>query len=213
MSSTGRNKGGKERDPFDFYTTPRWSVRRLFEQWHPPERGRWIEPGAGEGHIIRAVDEIMGFKRPEWTAVELRDWTHMKLSQSGAKHVQIGPYVEWARQYHRFMTAGWVPPFDVAIGNPPFKYAFEFIDASLAIAKRVCFFLRLNFLEGDKRAAWLQTHMPDVYVLPNRVSGTRDGSTDSTAYAWMIFSGFRSSGETRVLNTTPLEERKRDYAD
>jgi hypothetical protein len=112
------------------------------------------------------------------------------------------------------MSMGLLPQFDVTIGNPPFSLAQEFINAALSISREVTFLLRLNFLGGDARSSWIREWYPSVFVLPNRVSGTGDGKTDSTEYAWMRFTnqGWRPPwGEYRILNTTPVEERRRDY--
>src|SRR5260370_30448823 len=59
-----------ERHESDFYATPRWTVHRLLEVLHLPG-GNWLEPGAGEGDLIRAVAET-GRNDINWTALELR---------------------------------------------------------------------------------------------------------------------------------------------
>ena len=40
----------------DYYPTPSWCVRALLETVDLPT-GTWLEPTAGDGAIIRAVDE------------------------------------------------------------------------------------------------------------------------------------------------------------
>src|SRR6266852_476995 len=59
-----------ERHESDFYATPRWTVHRLLEVLHL-RGGDWLEPGAGEGDLIRAVAET-GRNDINWTALELR---------------------------------------------------------------------------------------------------------------------------------------------
>jgi len=67
MSATGR---GRERDEHDFYETPAWCVHRLLEAVPQLPGGAWLEPCAGKGAIIRAVNEVR--KDPiHWTAVEI----------------------------------------------------------------------------------------------------------------------------------------------
>lgn len=56
MSSTAR---GAVRKREDYYPTPGWCVRRLLEATTTKLDGkRWLEPGAGMGHIIRAAQPL-----------------------------------------------------------------------------------------------------------------------------------------------------------
>ena len=66
MSST--NRGGKRQD-LDVYPTPAWVVDRLLEVVDFPG-GRWLEPCAGDGAIMRAVNAWRADVR--WDACELR---------------------------------------------------------------------------------------------------------------------------------------------
>ena len=57
-------------------------------------------------------------------------------------------------------------------------------------------------------------HPPDLYVLPNRPSFTKNGNTDSIEYAWFVWGHDRyvSGGQARpsvwkLLDLTPKEER------
>lgn len=182
MSAT--NRSGARR-PFDNYSTPEWCVKRLLEARELP-MGTWLEPCAGDGAIARAVPSDHVY----WTTVELR--------------------AECAADYHGdFLTAEVERHFDVAITNPPYHLAEQFIVKCLEIADHVVMLLRLNFLEGESRADFLRRYPPDVYVLPNRPSFTGKG-TDATAYAWFYWppERRRESGTIRVLASTPKEERK-----
>lgn len=205
MSSTGRSN---VRIVNDFYPTPRWPIRRLFEVYSPPP-GNWLEPGAGNGSIIRSVN-ILRPTLASWTAVELRRQAYIELFNLDVK-TYITDYLTWARQYRDAKLAR----FKVAIGNPPYSLAEEFIRASLEISDEVIFLLRLNYLGSDKRSIWLGDNPPDVLVLPNRVSGTQDGHTDSTEYAWFIWRREqlykRILGGIGILKATPLKERQEDY--
>lgn len=76
---------------------------------------------------------------------------------------------------------------DLIITNPPFSLAQEFLEKSLSEAKTVCYLLRLNFLESQKRYTWWQDKTPDkLLVLSKRPSFTGKG-TDSQAYAWFVW--------------------------
>jgi hypothetical protein len=156
-----------------------------------------MDPCAGEGAIIRAVQKV----RPGiiWTASELRAEAEEELAATGASYV-----------IQDFLDANYRPdPVDVIFTNPPFRLAQEFIDKSLTMAKQVVMLLRLNYLGSEKRAVFLREFHPDVYVLPNRPSFT-DGETDSVEYSWIHWiSGRRArSGQIQILASTPADVRK-----
>jgi hypothetical protein len=201
MSATGR---GAEREDEDYYPTPSWTVRRLLEAWQP-KPGSWLEPGAGGGAIIRAVDAATLVKH-DWIGVEIREEERETLTPL-CKVVQIGDFLHGDDRY--------MPPFIVStvIGNPPFRFAAEFIWKArmLCPIADIAFLLRLNFAASDERADFMRQTPPDVYVLPNRPSFTGEG-TDSPEYAWFVWPpvAARARGGFQVLNTTPIAERKLD---
>jgi hypothetical protein len=96
--------------------------------------------------------------------------------------------------------------FDVVITNPPYNRSLDFVETSMHWAPIVVMLLRLDWLTSQKRNAFIQEHLPDVYVLPNRPSFTNQG-TDSTGYAWFVWG--QDGGRIEVLDLTPKEERKR----
>jgi hypothetical protein len=166
MSSTAR--GGK-RSPADFYETPAWTVHRLLERITLPG-GLWLEPCAGDGAIINAVNSFPGpgaFDPSEvrWTAHELREECKPKLYEAAGRLVTIGDFL--AVKPPRTSSG---PYYDVSISNYPFSIAMEMIEHNLKFASHVLSLLRLNFFGSEKRNAFFQKYMPDVYVIPNRVS-------------------------------------------
>lgn len=195
MSSTNRKK--QPVNPSEFFPTPAWCVHRFLEKTQLPA-GKWIEPCAGYGDIITAVNE----KRTDaiWTANELRTDTRDKLEPI-ADQVHIGDYLNWQPTEH----------YRVAITNPPFSLAMEVILKSLEIADWVVMLLRLNYLGTTERNAFFKTMMPDIYVIPERPSFDGKG-TDSIEYAFFLWGpeGLRnrSKGCIELLNTTPLAIRK-----
>lgn len=197
MSST--NRGG-QRSEADFYPTPAWCVRRLIEAADLPG-GRWLEPAAGRGDIIRAVDEIRS--DVAWTAVELRAECRDALAAAtgSPREVHISDFT--------MLTPREVGSVDVVITNPPYSIGMEMLKHALTMhATRVVMLLRLNFLASAARAPFMREHAPDVYVLPNRPSFSGRG-TDSIEYAWFVWhpSEQRMHGRIQVLPVTPPAER------
>lgn len=98
----------------------------------------------------------------------------------------------------------------VSINNPPFSLAMEFIEKTLPCATFVIHLLRLNFLGTSQRNVFFRANMPDIYVVPDRISFTGDGKADSIEYAWFVFGPerCRRTGKIEVLDHTPLEQRR-----
>lgn len=170
MSVTGHSD---VRHPDDFYATPRWCVRAILPHLGSLEDRSILEPGCGEGAIIAALPQearlIVG--------VEMNAERAGRAQALGRGIVHCANYLEWAS------TA---EPYDLAIGNPPFKDAMEFVRATVRIAHTTAMLLRLPWLASQRRANWLREHTPSVYVLPKRPSFTGKG-TDATDYAWMVW--------------------------
>jgi len=195
MSSTCR---GAKRVPLDNYPTPAWCVRRLLEAVDLPV-GLWLEPACGDGAIIHAVDVHFGDMpmEPTWDAVDVRGEHDHSLRLRGVDFCRAD-FLEWAAYRRRY---------DVAITNPPYSIAGEFIAKCRAISDVTVMLLRINYLASEKRADMMRSDPPDVYVLPDRPKFV-GGKADSCEYAWFVWG--QSGGRLRVLATTPLDERKAD---
>lgn len=201
MSSAGR----KPRAEHDFYETPAWCVHRLLEGCSALRRGGscWLDPATGRGAIIDAVNSFEPQTVRSWRGFEINPAQVALLNARLPGVVQLRDFRD-------------VPPepgyFDVIITNPPFSLAHEYIEHAWAWSPQILvLLLRLNFLASEGRAAFLRTHPPDVYVLPNRPSFTGDGSTDSIEYAWFVWhptAPSRVSGRLQVLAVTPRAERR-----
>jgi hypothetical protein len=193
MSATGRSE---VRDPADFYATPAWAVRRLLDRV-PLPAGLWLEPCAGEGAIIRAVADVR--RDVLFHAVECREECIPTLDR--ILHCQVAVRGS-------FLHVPVDPRYAAVLTNPPYRAALAFVQRALKFAPVAAFLLRLNWLAGRTRNPWLGSHMPDVFVLPDRPSFV-DGGTDATDYAWMIWRReARAYGRVEVLDTTPAEERR-----
>jgi hypothetical protein len=211
-------------------------VKRLLERCALPS-GRWLEPGAGEGNIIRAVNRVR--QDVSWSAVELREECRPKLSTLVHQSQLIT--TDFLKGF-TYQGSGW----DVSITNPAFSIAQEYIEKTLTLAKWSVHLLRLNYLGTEGRNEFFQNNMPDIYVIPDRVSFAKSlscrgalwpkcdwaeivelttitpavcprcggkiriSSTDSIEYAWFVWgpSRNRRAGNIQVLAHTPLHERQ-----
>lgn len=192
MSST--NRGGARID-HDFYATPAWCVHRLLEVC-PLPGGHWLEPAAGEGAIVEAINEVR--HDVKWWANE----PHQALVLKGRDCATVTDL--------DFRAITLAHTWDVIATNPPFALAQEFVEHALSLRPRfVVMLLRLNFLGGSARGAWLRDNTPDVYVLPNRPSFRDDGKTDSCDYAWFVWRSEARRGDNRltILADTPKGAR------
>lgn len=190
----------------DDYPTPAWCVRRLVEAVPSLQFCRAIlEPSAGSGAIIRACTNAG--VATEWTAVEL-DPRHASALVAFDDVDAFCPsdFLQWEADRSSALADA---PFDLALGNPPFSHAIEFVQACMRVSRQTCMLLRVGFLESEDRNAWVRQHVPDIYVLPNRPA-FQHGKTDSCVYAWHWWptSEVRTRGELRVLPSTSIAERK-----
>src|SRR3990167_4057496 len=82
---------------------------------------------------------------------------------------------------HNFLDENWEReigiPFATVITNPPFNLFQEFVEKALKVAtKKVIMFGKLQALEGQKRATYLQkTPLKTVYVFKKRQQPMRNG--------------------------------------
>lgn len=201
-STTPLIRGGNGRDDFP---SPRWPVHRLLEAYQLPG-GVWLEPCAGEGSIIKAVNEFRS--DVIWLANEINPGCESSLLAIPNMHAVA---VSDARQ----LTLACAPPA-VIITNPPFMYAEEILERCLSIKSLTIFLKRIDWCTGPRAEIYRQLS-PSLYALPNRPSFTDDGKTDSSDYAWHVFDGL---GKFKVLKNTPAEvrraekeERRKKYID
>lgn len=83
--------------------------------------------------------------------------------------------------------------------NPPYKYAKEFVEHSLNIVeegRKVCAFLKVQFLEGKARKKLFKEHPPkNVFISSSRILCAKNGDFQSmkesggsaVAYAWYVW--------------------------
>lgn len=94
--------------------------------------------------------------------------------------------------------------------NPPYKYAQEFVEKALNIVadgNKVMMFLKVQFLEGQKRSKLFCENNPKyVYVSTKRLKCAINGdfesiSSSATAYAWFVWEkGYKGDTVVRWFN-------------
>ena len=208
----------------DFYQTPPWCVDGILAELFPAPPagsealahvGHWVDPCAGNGALIRAVDAWAARCEHQkiailWQACEVAERHTRELQASLGRDslgMRIGDTLQWLDPDIHYQRAR----FDVCFMNPPFKDAQAFCQWGIEHAQTTIALLRLGFLETSKRNPWLRANMPAaVYVLPNRPSFTGTG-TDGTAYAWFVWRHNRIGrqvSEWHVLPDVPRKDRK-----
>jgi len=194
-------------DSLDFFPTPPWASRALFEDvfferqplYVPPEDRVWqMRPWMGGKIVHRGPGPIAGISSWEPAAGE----GHMAEVQKeyfGSVHASdvhdygkgysIGSFVGQGAD-----IASPPSPADFIVTNPPFNLAVEFAHRAIAEAKiGVALLLRTVWVEGKERYEELfLPRPPDIIAqFSERVAMTKgewnpEAST-ATAYAWFIW--------------------------
>jgi hypothetical protein len=206
VSATNR---GSPRMRFDWYRSPAWTLLRLLDKLALPGAGaRYVEPGAGDGILIRALDTWRERRRLQpvsWDAYEIDEQHRPILETTGA------------RVHIRDFFSAHVPAalFDVALGNPSYELAESVYRHCRSLAKQVALLLPLDFLGSAERQAMFVADMPNIYVLPQRptyivshkihTDGTTSTTTsDAQVYCWAHWPEHRQpEGKVRPLDLTP----------
>lgn len=206
MSATNR---GSPRMKFDWYRSPAWTLLRFLDEHALSGAGtRFVEPGAGDGILIRALDtwrERRRLSRVQWDAWEIDEQHRTILETTGA------------RVHMRDFFTAHIPAtlYDVALGNPSYELAESVYRHCRAIARQVVLLLPLDFLGSAERQPMFAQDMPNIYVLPQRptfvvsnkidVDGKPTTTTsDAQVYAWFHWPEQRQpTGKTRILGLTP----------
>lgn len=153
----------------DFYPTPAWGTEALlvYEKFQGPI----LEPCCGDG----AMAEVL--KRHGYTVHASDKFDHgygVKKDFFDIKNLYNTPNI---------------------VTNPPYKEAEQMIRHALSLSNdgKVCFLLRLAFLEGQKRYynLWSRYRLRRIHVFTERLSMYPKGSIQSTggttAYAWFVW--------------------------
>lgn len=178
-STAVMNRRVEPPDSLDFFPTPPYATRALFEHvighCRLTDATVW-EPASGEGHMAEVIREYVA----EVHASDVHDY--------GVGY-PVGSFVGAGLDIAQC-------PFEPCwvITNPPFNLALEFVQRALREATEgVAILARSNWLEGAERYAGLFHQFPPTIVAQfvERVPMVKgrwdpDAST-STAYSWFVW--------------------------
>jgi hypothetical protein len=157
-----------ERETYDYYATEPRVIKELFSV-EDFSNLIW-ECACGEGHLSEAIKK----QGKEVVSTDL-----IARGYGGCN-------VDFLKQESGYGC-------DI-ITNPPYKYAQEFCEKAIELtSNKVAMFLKLTFLEGQKRKKFFEKYPPKtVYVYSSRRKCALNGNFDTTgssavAYAWFIW--------------------------
>lgn len=165
-----RNFAVEEREEHDFYATDPVAAEKLIElETFAP---RIWEPACGQGHLSEV------FLKHGYDVLST-DLINRGYGEGGIDFLKIDT------------------PFDGdIITNPPYKYAKEFVEHALDLiptGRKVAMFLKLTFLEGQKRQElFKRKELKTLYVSSRRLACAKNAEFDkyaisAMAYGWYIF--------------------------
>ena len=176
----------RDRVENDYYATQPSSVEDLLlkENVH----GRVLEPCVGGGHIADVLKTVAD--RVDCTDLVDRGYDGTVVLD--------------------FLEQNVSPVYDWVVTNPPYKLAQDFIEQSLRATKdggHVAMFLKIQFLEGNKRKLFFEDTPPKtVYVFSKRQNPLRNGEpldekgkpwSSTMCFAWFVWEkGY--SGKTTI---------------
>lgn len=164
------------RVPDDFYATPPEATESLFSV--ETFMGNVWEPACGDGSMSRVIEQYN-----QCISSDLRDRGYGKTG------------IDFLKTNSRAMG------YDLCsniITNPPFSLFQEFAEKALYEAnEKVALFGKLQALEGQKRATFLQNSpLKSIYVFKKRINPMRNGSpvdengkkwSSTMAFAWYVW--------------------------
>lgn len=169
------NHSDKERHKNDYYATNPFALIKLLEI-EKFNKNVW-ENAVGGGHLANVLKE-QGY---EVFATDIINRGYKDTVYYDMVNMNKEQAIHWNGDI---------------ITNPPYKYAYEFIENSLdAIdnGSKIAMLLKVQFLEGQKRKKLFQKSPPrKIYVFSKRVNCAKNGEFDkypssAIAYAWFVW--------------------------
>lgn len=194
----------------EVYPTPEWCVHRLLDEVELPV-GIWLEPACGDGAIVRAAEaHSERYRGVRWWLCDVRE----DALNAAVEAASLLTYQEWCGDFtsvaeDRVRHLRGVA--SVAITNPPFSLAQDFIVQTRRMVPLVYMLLPLPFFGSAGREAFFREHAPTaIYQLPDRPVFAGTGS-NSVEYGWWCWNDHAPKiGFTLLkrLGTTPKGVRR-----
>lgn len=187
MGLQGTNLAGtsttRDRIENDYYATDPKSTEALLER-HNFYGTKFLEPCCGEGHISKVVSNY--YSDVQIDSIDLVD---RGFGTGGID------FLKWNTD----------AKYDSIITNPPYALAQEFLEKSFQLLNhdgQIAMFLKIQFLEGQKRKIFFEKFPPKViYVFSSRQNPWRNGSSvdergnpwaSTMCFAWFVWeNGFK----------------------
>lgn len=200
MSHAVMSQRTEPADSPDDFPTPPWATRALIEHVVGREvvaNATCLEPACGRGHMARPLSEYF-----------------REVSSSDAYSYGFGDLRDFLDYPFEAHSHDWV------ITNPPFRLAEEFVQRSLAVARRgVAILARTVFLESVGRYEGIFRERPPTIFAQftervPMVKGRLDSkASTATGYAWFVWLK-DSEASPRLTWVPPCRrslEREGDY--
>jgi hypothetical protein len=152
----------------DFYATDPRATEALLN-CEKFEGAKFLEPCVGAGHIAEVIKKYY----PE-AAVDCVD-----IENRGYPGTVEADFLKFETEQK----------YSAIITNPPYSLALEFIEKSLQLLDnngKIAMFLKLQFLEGEKRRQFFEKFPPStIYVFRRRMATWRNGEPkDENGKRW-----------------------------
>lgn len=180
LGSSSHSKHDREKN--DYYATDPKTIEPLFKQ-ETFSINIW-ESACGEGHLSKEIEHCA-----------------KKVYSTDLINRGYGEVLDFLKTDKKFDG-------DI-ITNPPYKYAQEFVEKAIELindGNKVAMFLKLQFLEGQKRKKLFEVYPPKVvYVFSRRQKCALNGEFDklgssAVAYAWFVWEkGFKGEPTIRWI--------------
>lgn len=185
----GKNKNQQSAD-FEFYATNPKATEALLEN-EQFTGTLFLEPCVGAGHIASEIKRH--YPHAAIDCIDIVDRGYPGTIQA---------------DFLQFETA---KKYDAIITNPPYSMAKEFIEKSLTLLSengKAAMFLKLQFLEGEKRRELFDNYPPcKIYVFRRRMATWRNGApkdengkswATTICHAWFIWEAGHTGGDPVV---------------
>lgn len=171
----------RERVEDDYYATPYEATEMLLRNFEFNNNDDFLEPCVGGGHIADVIKRHF-----PWAKI-----TSMDITDRGYTDTIVNDFLIYDFQGRKFKNI---------ITNPPYSLAQEFLEKgmdSLDTDGQLAMFLKIQFLEGNKRRKMFELFPPKyIYVFSKRQNPWRNGSqvdekgkpwASTMCFAWFIW--------------------------